>query len=93
MCVCTVDPSQWSFPAVKYEDVLQQLHSCGDSLNSLHEQVRAAVEQHFQVHIIVCYITYFNTTFLFYSTTVTLKITLAMICCYILLLCDGTLLN
>nr|XP_046251466.1 olfactomedin-like [Scatophagus argus] len=38
-CVCAVNSSLWSFPAVKYEDVLQQVQSCGESLNNLQEQV------------------------------------------------------
>lgn len=45
-CVCAVDSTLWSFPAVKYEDVLQQVDSCGDSLNTLQQQVRNKINLH-----------------------------------------------
>uniref|UniRef100_A0A3Q4HXP7 Olfactomedin-like domain-containing protein n=1 Tax=Neolamprologus brichardi TaxID=32507 RepID=A0A3Q4HXP7_NEOBR len=38
-CVCEVNSTVWSFPVVKYETVLQQVHTCEGSLNSLAEQV------------------------------------------------------
>lgn len=38
-CVCEVNSTVWSFPVVKYETVLQQVHTCEGSMNSLAEQV------------------------------------------------------
>ncbi|XP_068168781.1 olfactomedin-like [Antennarius striatus] len=38
-CVCPVDFSRWSFPALKYEAVLQQIQTCEVSLDALQEQV------------------------------------------------------
>ncbi|XP_034444728.1 olfactomedin-like [Hippoglossus hippoglossus] len=38
-CACEVNSNIWSFPAVKYEAVLQQVLSCDDSLDNLQEQV------------------------------------------------------
>ncbi len=47
-CMCAVDFNQWLFPAVRYEAALQQIQSCGGSLDSLQEQVRAKLDrQHF----------------------------------------------
>ncbi|XP_070828667.1 olfactomedin-like isoform X1 [Chaetodon trifascialis] len=44
-CVCPVDANLWSFPAVKYETVLQQVESCGGSLKTLQEQVKLASQR------------------------------------------------
>ncbi|XP_038560918.1 olfactomedin-like [Micropterus salmoides] len=38
-CVCAVNSNLWTFPAVKFESVLQQVQSCEGSLNNLQEQV------------------------------------------------------
>ncbi|XP_071393482.1 olfactomedin-like isoform X1 [Centroberyx affinis] len=38
-CVCAVNSSMWSFPAVKYDAVLQQVQSCDDSVNNLQTRV------------------------------------------------------
>uniref|UniRef100_A0A3Q3KP69 Olfactomedin-like domain-containing protein n=1 Tax=Monopterus albus TaxID=43700 RepID=A0A3Q3KP69_MONAL len=39
-CVCKVNSNMWSFPAVKYEAVMQQIQSCEVSLNNLDKQVK-----------------------------------------------------
>ncbi|XP_070687051.1 olfactomedin-like [Pempheris klunzingeri] len=44
-CVCPVDSNLWSFPAVKYESVLQQVVSCDGSLNNLQEQVELSSQR------------------------------------------------
>ena len=44
-CVCEVDANLWSFPAVKYEAVLQQVETCEVSLNGLQEQVRTKASE------------------------------------------------
>ncbi|KAM4572533.1 olfactomedin-like [Odontesthes bonariensis] len=38
-CRCEVNSTVWSFPAVKYEAVLQQVQTCEGSLRDLQEQV------------------------------------------------------
>lgn len=38
-CVCTLDPPLWSFPAVKYENVAEQIQACQDSWEELQQQV------------------------------------------------------
>lgn len=42
--MCTVDPTLWSFPAVKYEHVDEQIQSCEVSWNVLQQQVTDEVE-------------------------------------------------
>uniref|UniRef100_A0A3Q3AA86 Olfactomedin-like n=1 Tax=Kryptolebias marmoratus TaxID=37003 RepID=A0A3Q3AA86_KRYMA len=37
-CQCEVNSTLWSFPALKYEAVLQQIQTCEGSLSSLQEQ-------------------------------------------------------
>ncbi|XP_070686272.1 olfactomedin isoform X2 [Pempheris klunzingeri] len=44
-CVCPVDSNLWSFPAVKYESVLQQVVSCDGFLNDLQEQVELSSQR------------------------------------------------
>ncbi|TKS72928.1 Olfactomedin Olfactory mucus protein [Collichthys lucidus] len=44
-CECAVDPDLWSFPAGKYEAVLQKVQSCEVSLNSLQEQVNLSSQR------------------------------------------------
>ncbi|XP_039902937.1 olfactomedin-like [Simochromis diagramma] len=44
-CVCEVNSTVWSFPVVKYETVLQQVHTCEGSLNSLAEQVNTSSQR------------------------------------------------
>lgn len=41
-CVCRVNASMWSFPAGKYNAVLQQVQSCEVSLISLQEKVQVS---------------------------------------------------
>ncbi|XP_030587771.1 olfactomedin-like [Archocentrus centrarchus] len=41
-CVCEVNSTMWSFPAVKYEAVLQQVQTCEGSLNNLLEQLKVS---------------------------------------------------
>ncbi|KAI3371708.1 hypothetical protein L3Q82_024273 [Scortum barcoo] len=44
-CVCAVDSNLWSFPALKYEAVLQQVQSCEGSLINLQEQVQLSSQR------------------------------------------------
>ncbi|GLD67121.1 olfactomedin-like protein, partial [Lates japonicus] len=52
-CVCEVNFSKWSFPAVKYEAVLQQVQSCEGSLNNLQEQVNLSNQRLPQIQALV----------------------------------------
>ncbi|XP_018559185.1 olfactomedin [Lates calcarifer] len=52
-CVCEVNLSKWSFPAVKYEAVLQQVQSCEGSLNNLQEQVNLSNQRLPQIQALV----------------------------------------
>ncbi|KAF7654177.1 hypothetical protein LDENG_00072930 [Lucifuga dentata] len=56
-CVCEVDPSAWSFPAVKYEAVLQHFQSCDDSLNNLQTQVKLSNQHLPQIQALVVNVT------------------------------------
>ncbi|XP_051239222.1 olfactomedin [Dicentrarchus labrax] len=56
-CACEVNSTLWSFPAVKYEAVLQQVESCGGSLNTLQEQVKLSSERLPQMQALVTNIT------------------------------------
>uniref|UniRef100_A0A3P8SPI6 Olfactomedin-like domain-containing protein n=1 Tax=Amphiprion percula TaxID=161767 RepID=A0A3P8SPI6_AMPPE len=38
-CICEVNSTVWMFPALKYESVLQQIHTCEASLSNLQQQV------------------------------------------------------
>lgn len=40
-CVCEVNSTLWSFPALQYEDVLLKVQICERSLNNLQEKVGA----------------------------------------------------
>lgn len=55
-CVCAVTSNMWSFPAVKYEAVQQQVLSCEGSLIDLQEQVRTNVNQHYFTVLTVVFI-------------------------------------
>ncbi|KAG8012900.1 Olfactomedin, partial [Nibea albiflora] len=44
-CACAVDPNLWSFPAVKYEAVLQKVESCEVSLDTMMEQVNLSSQR------------------------------------------------
>ncbi|XP_039987986.1 olfactomedin-like [Xiphias gladius] len=44
-CVCAVTSNMWSFPAVKYEAVQQQVLSCEGSLIDLQEQVKLSSQR------------------------------------------------
>nr|XP_024659009.1 olfactomedin-like [Maylandia zebra] len=44
-CVCEVNSTVWSFPVVKYETVLQQVHTCEGSMNSLAEQLKISSQR------------------------------------------------
>ncbi|XP_045894231.1 olfactomedin-like [Micropterus dolomieu] len=52
-CVCAVDSNLWTFPAVKYESVLQQVQSCEGSLNNLQEQVTLSSQRLPQIQALV----------------------------------------
>ncbi|KAM6946026.1 olfactomedin-4-like [Aplochiton taeniatus] len=43
-CLCPVNSSVWSFPALKYDSVLQLVQTCDSSLNNLVEKVRESSE-------------------------------------------------
>ncbi|KAM9376493.1 olfactomedin-like [Pholidichthys leucotaenia] len=44
-CLCEVNSTMWSFPAVKYESVLQQVQTCEGFLRNLLEQVGISSER------------------------------------------------
>ncbi|XP_047452888.1 olfactomedin [Mugil cephalus] len=50
LCVCEVNSTLWSFPAVKYEAVLEQVETCEGSLTNLQQQVKISSERlpHFE---------------------------------------------
>ncbi|XP_070763901.1 olfactomedin-like [Enoplosus armatus] len=52
-CACAVDSNLWSFPAVKYEAVLQQVQSCEGALSSLQEQVKLSSQRLPQIQDLV----------------------------------------
>ncbi|KAM9352046.1 olfactomedin-4-like [Symphorus nematophorus] len=52
-CECAVDADLWTFPAVKYEAVLQRVQSCEVSLNALQEQVLLAMQRLPQIQAVV----------------------------------------
>lgn len=49
--MCAVNPTLWTFPTVKFENVDQQIESCEVSLNVLEQQVQ--VNQHHSRALIV----------------------------------------
>lgn len=52
-CACEVNSTMWSFPALKYEAVLQQVESCEGSLNNLQEQVQLSNQRLPQIQALV----------------------------------------
>lgn len=44
-CVCAVNSTAWSFPAARYEDILQQVETCNSSLDALKRQVTLHFDQ------------------------------------------------
>ncbi|CAK6969196.1 olfactomedin-like [Scomber scombrus] len=52
-CACEVNSAIWSFPAVKYEAVLQQVEACEGSLNNLQEQVQLSHERLPQIEAVI----------------------------------------
>ncbi|XP_064191980.1 olfactomedin-4-like isoform X1 [Anguilla rostrata] len=56
-CVCTVNATQWDFPAQKYEGVSQQVESCGDFLGKMQTQVLQTEKKMPQINATVANIT------------------------------------
>uniref|UniRef100_A0A3P8SQC5 Olfactomedin-like domain-containing protein n=1 Tax=Amphiprion percula TaxID=161767 RepID=A0A3P8SQC5_AMPPE len=44
-CICEVNSTVWMFPALKYESVLQQIHTCEASLSNLQQQVTSTQKE------------------------------------------------
>lgn len=42
-CVCQLNSTMWVFPAQKFKYVLEEVHTCEESLNNLQEEVRTHV--------------------------------------------------
>ncbi|XP_041853931.1 olfactomedin-like [Melanotaenia boesemani] len=57
ICVCEVNSTMWSFPAVKFEAVLQQVQTCEGSLYNLQEQVIISSQRLPQIHLQVMNVT------------------------------------
>ncbi|XP_029290756.1 olfactomedin [Cottoperca gobio] len=52
-CVCEVNSNMWSFPAVNYNAMLQQVQSCEGSLNSLQEKLELSNQRLPQIQAVI----------------------------------------
>ncbi|KAM6937958.1 olfactomedin-like [Xenentodon cancila] len=57
VCVCEVNSTMWSFPAVRFEAVLQQVYTCQGSLNNLQEQVMISNQRLPEIHVQIMNVT------------------------------------
>ncbi|KAM9854631.1 olfactomedin-4-like [Aulostomus maculatus] len=57
ICTCEVSTDTWTFPAVRYESILQQVQSCESSLEKLEEQVQLSAQRLPQIQAVFSNIT------------------------------------